>query len=121
MRIILALAALFLFVITAEADFKKDYCGKKEYVGIETRGHVHLHCGDSWMVFTSAGGAHKDLVKKNQVRCPAINEITQDMYSKESEDNQNAIKAVLDELKKDYSCKRLTFLHRLFLKFLLQE
>ena len=37
MRIILALAALFLFVITAEADFKKDYCRKKEYVGIKTK------------------------------------------------------------------------------------
>ena len=121
MKFIFALAALLLFAIAVEADFKKDYCGRQEYVGIGRRGHAHLHCGDNWMVFTSGGGAHKDLVKNNQVRCAAINEITPDSYANESEDNKNAIKAALDSLKTDYNCKRLTLLQHLFLRFLLQK
>ena len=123
MKFILALAALSLLVIAVEAklNFKKDYCGNKEYVGIGKRGHAHLHCGDNWMVFTSGGGKHKDLVKKNDVRCSAINEITPDEYENESEDDRNAITAVLNSLKADYDCKKLTFLQHLFLRFLLQK
>ena len=122
MKLVFSLTALFLFMIAVEAklNFKKDYCGNKEYVGIGKRGHAHLHCGDNWMVFTSGGGAHTDLVKKNQVRCPAINGITPDMYSKESQADRNAISGTLSKLKKDY-CKRLALLQQLLWSLLLEK
>ena len=69
MKLFVAVTALSLLVIAVEAklNFKKEYCGNKEYVVIGKRGHAHLHCGDSWMVFTTGGGKHTDLVKKNDV------------------------------------------------------
>ena len=122
MKLAFVLTALFLFMIAVEAklNFRKDYCGNKEYVGIGTRGHAHLHCGNNWMVFTTGGGKHTDLVKKNDVRCSAINRITPGMYSDESEANRNAISGVLSKLKKDY-CKRLALLQRLLLSLLLEK
>ncbi len=67
-----ALSALVLVAVPALAqatDYKKVYCGKKEYVGNPSNKYPHLHCGSNFYTYSKGSNDHLNMVGKKGPQC----------------------------------------------------
>jgi hypothetical protein len=75
-RLILLVAVSLTLSTGAFANYKKDYCGNRDYVGNTGAKYPHLHCGKS---FFSLSRAARDHINFNgRGNCNKVNEILAD-------------------------------------------
>ncbi|HEY1631724.1 MAG TPA: hypothetical protein VGF56_10420 [Rhizomicrobium sp.] len=77
------------------ASYMKDYCDNQVY--FPSTAEPHLHCDKSWIVYTAVGHSHKDLIRGDQVRCPAIREVL-------TTHTAGAIHDSVQRMSNDYRC-----------------
>jgi len=75
-RMILALAAITILPVAALANYKKDYCGNKDYVGNSSAKYAHLHCGKSF--FTLSRSAKDHINFNGRGNCNKVTEVLDD-------------------------------------------
>ncbi len=72
MKIFVAILALTSFLLVAEAvNYKRDYCGNREFVGNRKNKYPHLHCGRKFLTLSRSNCQHDNL----HGRCNKVNEI----------------------------------------------
>ncbi len=73
MKIILVVSIFIILMLMAEAkvNFKKRYCGNREYIGNPGSRYPHLHCGRRFLTLSISSHKHHNL----QGRCNKVNEI----------------------------------------------
>ena len=96
----------FILINAVEANYKKDYCGNKEYV-IRGDRYPHLHCGKNFFTLSYSGGnKHVNFIGKKGVMCNNINKV---LGSPCQYDNFNRIPAIIDAIIKfdNNECQKL--------------
>uniref|UniRef100_A0A1X7U4N6 Uncharacterized protein n=1 Tax=Amphimedon queenslandica TaxID=400682 RepID=A0A1X7U4N6_AMPQE len=64
----------FILINAVEANFKKDYCGNREFVpGIS---YPHLHCGKDFFTLSYSGGSkHVNFIGSKGVQCSNVKKV----------------------------------------------
>ena len=75
-RMIVTIAVIAILPMTALANYKKDYCGNKEYVGNTGAKYAHLHCGKSF--FTLSRSAKDHINFNGRGNCNKVTEVIDD-------------------------------------------
>ena len=86
MKLPLALASgLLLLSSPVFADYAKDYCGSKEFLGNAANKKPHLHCGKNFFTWSKTDKNHKNLTdlptgKAKKAKCStALGDIVTDV------------------------------------------
>ena len=85
----------FILINAVEANYKKDYCGNKEYVLRGDR-YPHLHCGKGFFTLSYKRGQHVNFVD-NGVVCSRVNKV---LGSPCEYNNFNKFPAILKAIQK---------------------
>uniref|UniRef100_A0A1X7SKM9 Uncharacterized protein n=1 Tax=Amphimedon queenslandica TaxID=400682 RepID=A0A1X7SKM9_AMPQE len=96
----------FILINAVEANYRKKYCGSKEYV-IRGDKYPHLHCGKRFFTLSYKGGKkHIQFVGNKGAVCSAVNKV---LGSPEQYDNFNRIPSIADAIIKfdNYECQKL--------------
>ena len=75
-QMILVIAAIAILPATALANYKKDYCGNKDYVGNTSAKYAHLHCGKSFFTLSRTGSDHINF--NGRGNCNKVTEVLDD-------------------------------------------
>ena len=103
--LVLCIVSLLLPTAALAGNYKKAYCGNKEYLGNPGKKYPHLHCGKDFLTFSESAKKHLNLhdVKAGCKR--AANVISdKDINAKTTEDPQAITKAVKAFM--DAECKK---------------
>jgi len=64
----LAVVGLTQMAAVHAENYKKDYCGNKEFVTLESK-YPHLHCDKDFFVYSASKKDHKDLGRGDKASC----------------------------------------------------
>jgi hypothetical protein len=79
-------------------NYKKDFCGNKDYVGNTGSRYPHMHCGKSFMTLSRSSNDHINF--NGRPNCNKVNEVLDDKQNQYGNaSDPAAITAVLDSYK----------------------
>ena len=100
----------FILIGAAKPNYKKDYCGNKDYV---PQGDTlpHLHCGKDFFTLSYAKSSgkkeHVNFIGRNGAQCSNINKVLGSPSEYGNFDKITAIKNAIDDFNK-YECGGIT-------------